>query len=138
MRGSTYRHLSSTTLIMGRIPFCASFGGAAAREPSPRNTGPSSVLTSWAASRMVKGRTRTATVIDEAPSSTAMMMQDGDDRKGAHATEDGAERECLQMERSGINGSNRGLLDVEVWCSGGDDDLLLNRPNPVSGCRVGL
>lgn len=62
---------------MERIPFCESFGGAEARDPSPRNTGPSSVLTNCAASRIVKGRTRTTTVMDEALSSTAMASVEG-------------------------------------------------------------
>jgi len=59
---------------MDRKPFCDSLGGAATSEPSPRKTGPSSVLTTCAASRMVKGRTRTDTVIEEAPAST--MLED--------------------------------------------------------------
>lgn len=41
--------------------------GAAASEPSPRNSVESSVLVSCAASRIVKGRTRTVTEMDEAP-----------------------------------------------------------------------
>lgn len=45
-RGSsdaTYKHLSSTTLMTDRRPFEASFGvGAAASEPSPKKTVPSS------------------------------------------------------------------------------------------------
>lgn len=41
--------------------------GAAASEPSPRNSVDSSVFVSWAASRMVNGRTRTVTEMDEAP-----------------------------------------------------------------------
>lgn len=68
-----YKHLSSTTLITGLIPFGASFGvvddivGAApASEPSPRKSGPSSHFVSCAASRIVNGRTRTVTDIDEA------------------------------------------------------------------------
>ena len=43
---STYKLRSSTTLITDRIPRWFSFGvGAAAREPSPRNTVLSSFLT---------------------------------------------------------------------------------------------
>lgn len=62
------------TLTMDRIPFWFSLGvGTPARDPSPRNRGLSSVLASWAASRIVKGLTRTATVIEEAPSEEAMM-----------------------------------------------------------------
>ena len=39
----TYKHLSSTTLMTGRIPFPPSFGvGTPASEPSPRNVTPSS------------------------------------------------------------------------------------------------
>ena len=54
--------------MIDRSPFCASFGvWVAAREPSPRNRGPSSDLLSCAASLIVNGRTRTATEIDEAP-----------------------------------------------------------------------
>ena len=46
------------TFITGRIPFTASFGaGSAASDPSPRNNGPSAHFVSWAASRMVNGRT---------------------------------------------------------------------------------
>ena len=41
--------------------------GAAAREPSPRNSVESSVLVSCAASRIVNGRTRTVTEMDDAP-----------------------------------------------------------------------
>jgi len=59
--------------MIGLKPFCEILGGAEAREPSPRNKGPSSVLTSCAASRMVKGRTRTATVMELAPSAGAMV-----------------------------------------------------------------
>jgi len=76
---STYRHLSSTTLIIGLMPFWPSFGvGAAARDPSPRKRGPSSHFVSCAASRIVKGRTRTATVMEEAPSDRAVaILNDG-------------------------------------------------------------
>lgn len=71
----TYKHLSSTTLMIDRRPFLDSFGvGAAAREPSPRKIVESSHFVSCAASRMVKGRTRTVTEIDEAPSETAMIL----------------------------------------------------------------
>jgi hypothetical protein len=66
---ATYRHFSSRTLITGRIPLELSLGvGAAASEPSPRNNAWSSHLDSCAASRMVKGRTRTVTEMDDAPS----------------------------------------------------------------------
>lgn len=42
-----YKHFSSTTLITLRMPFEPSLGvGTAAREPSPRNKGPSSDLES--------------------------------------------------------------------------------------------
>jgi hypothetical protein len=63
----THKHLSSTTLMTGLIPLCASLGalGTPARDPSPRNKGVSSHLESWAASRMVKGRTLTVTEIDD-------------------------------------------------------------------------
>lgn len=74
-----YRHRSSTTLIMFRRPRWCNFGmGAAASDPSPKNSVPSSLLTlpgvsgfvqsiscgsrrtySCAASLIVKGRTRT-------------------------------------------------------------------------------
>lgn len=86
----TYRQRSSTTLMTFRIPrWCSLGAGAPASEPSPRKTVPSSVLCleihvsinasrwnhskkAWeayicAASRMVKGRTRTATVMDDCP-----------------------------------------------------------------------
>lgn len=74
-RTCTHRHLSSTTLITDRRPFCANFGvGTAASEPSPRKNGPSSHLVSWAASRMVKGRTRTVTEIEDAPPSVLIVV----------------------------------------------------------------
>lgn len=82
------------------MPLCLSLGvGTPANEPSPRNTVPSSVRCSCAASLIVKGRTRTggvsiyvyvvaprldskvrcsgylpATVIDEAPGSGIDML----------------------------------------------------------------
>jgi len=69
----THKHLSSTTLMMGRSPFLLSFGvGAAASEPSPKNIVESSDFVNWAASRIVKGRTRTVTEMDEAPSEMAI------------------------------------------------------------------
>lgn len=59
---------------MDRIPFWLSFGvGAPAREPSPRNSGPSSHRVIWAASLIVNGRTLTVTLIEEAPSEAAML-----------------------------------------------------------------
>lgn len=71
----TYRHLSSTTLMMDLRPFFDSFGvGAAAREPSPRKMVESSHFVSCAASRIVNGRTRTVTEMEEAPSVTAMVL----------------------------------------------------------------
>lgn len=71
---STYKHFSSTTLMTGLSPFCANFGvDAAAKEPSPRNNGPSSHFASCAASRIVNGRTRTVTEMDDAPSAAAAM-----------------------------------------------------------------
>lgn len=54
--------------MTGRMPLELRRGvGAAASEPSPRNNVESSVLVSCAASRIVNGRTRTVTEIDEAP-----------------------------------------------------------------------
>lgn len=74
MRINTHKHRSSMTFTMERIPFWLSFGaGAPARDPSPRNRGPSSDLVICAASLIVKGRTRTATLIEEAPSEAAMV-----------------------------------------------------------------
>lgn len=62
----TYRHLSSMTFTIDRRPFWFSFGvGAPAREPSPRNSGPSSHFVICAASLIVNGLTLTATVIEE-------------------------------------------------------------------------
>lgn len=59
---------------MGLSPFLDSFGvGAAARDPSPRKMVESSHLVNCAASRMVNGRTRTVTEIDDAPSEMAMV-----------------------------------------------------------------
>lgn len=66
---SPYKHRSSTILITGRMPFWCNFGvGAAAREPSPRKSVWSSHLANCAASRIVKGRTRTVTEMEDAPS----------------------------------------------------------------------
>jgi hypothetical protein len=57
------------------MPFWLSFGvGAPAKEPSPRKSGPSSHFEICAASRIVKGLTRTATVIDEASLEIAMVF----------------------------------------------------------------
>ena len=61
------------------IPLGASFGiedigAAAASEPSPRKSGPSSHFVSWAASRIVKGRTRTVTAIEEAEEGELLSM----------------------------------------------------------------
>lgn len=59
--------------MIERRPFWESFGvGAAAREPSPRKRVESSHFVNCAASLMVKGRTLTATEIEEAPSEAAM------------------------------------------------------------------
>jgi hypothetical protein len=80
-----YKHLSSTTLMIERKPFWESFGvGAAASEPSPKKRVPSSIFASEAASRIVKGRTRTATEMEEAPSSlaiAALRMQAKDENR---------------------------------------------------------
>lgn len=47
-----HRHLSSTTFKTGRIPLDASLGvGAPARDPSPKNSGPSGIWANCAASR---------------------------------------------------------------------------------------
>ena len=60
--------------MIERRPFWDSFGvGAAAREPSPRNSVESSHFVNCAASLMVNGRTLTATEIEEAPSEAAIM-----------------------------------------------------------------
>ena len=65
------------TLITDRMPFCDSFGvGAAAREPSPRNKGPSSHFVNWAASLIVNGLTRTVTEIEDAPAEAAIVCYD--------------------------------------------------------------
>jgi hypothetical protein len=71
--------------MMDRRPFDDSFGGAAAREPSPRNIGPSSVFTSCAASRIVNGRTRTETVMDEASEAMMGKRQNDSRRKTANS-----------------------------------------------------
>lgn len=70
---------------MVRMPFCDSLGVAATRDPSPRKTGPSSVLLNCEASRIVKGRTRTATVIEAAPSSAMVFVG----RKESHFSVEG-------------------------------------------------
>jgi hypothetical protein len=63
-----YKHFSSITLITGRMPFELILGvGRPASEPSPRNSVWSSLLVTCAASRMVKGRTRTVTEMEDAP-----------------------------------------------------------------------
>jgi hypothetical protein len=72
---SPYRHFSSSTLITGRMPFELSFGvGIPAREPSPRNSAWSSHFDNCAASRMVNGRTRTVTEMDDAPSAAIVAL----------------------------------------------------------------
>jgi hypothetical protein len=77
-REMPYKHFSSITFITGRMPFELSFGvGAAASDPSPRNKVWSSLLVNWAASRIVNGRTRTVTEMDDAPS--AAMIELGED-----------------------------------------------------------
>jgi len=71
----TYKHLSSTTLITERRPFCESLTvGAAASEPSPRKVVVSSHRVNWAASRIVNGRTLTVTEIEEAPSEAVIVV----------------------------------------------------------------
>jgi hypothetical protein len=73
--GCSYRHFSSRTLITGLMPFELSVGlGAAAKEPSPKNNAWSSHLDNCAASRIVNGRTRTVTEMEDAPS-WAMVAQ---------------------------------------------------------------
>lgn len=57
--------------------------GAAASDPSPKNKVESSVLVSCAASRIVNGRTRTATVIEEALSSVAMLAKEAEWKCGS-------------------------------------------------------
>lgn len=49
--------------------------GTDAKEPSPKNNVESSVFVSCAASRIVNGRTRTATVIEDALSSVAILAE---------------------------------------------------------------
>ena len=55
------------TLTIDLIPFWLSLGveAAAAKDPSPRKSGPSSHFVIWAASRKVNGRTRIATEMDD-------------------------------------------------------------------------
>lgn len=66
--GGPHRHFSSKTLMTGRMPLEFNLGvGIPASEPSPRNSVWSSVLVNCAASRIVNGRTRTVTEIDDAP-----------------------------------------------------------------------
>jgi len=73
----TYKHLSSTTLITDRNPFCDNFGvGALASDPSPKNRGPSSHFVICAASRIVKGLTRTVTEIEFAAPLPASISMD--------------------------------------------------------------
>lgn len=71
---SAYKHFSSITLMTGRIPLEWSLGvGAAANEPSPRKSVWSSHFANCAASRMVNGRTRTVTEMDDAPSAAMVV-----------------------------------------------------------------
>lgn len=61
--------------MMGRKPFLDNFGvGTAAKEPSPRKIVESSHFVNCAASRMVNGRTRTVTEMEEAPSDIAILL----------------------------------------------------------------
>lgn len=63
--------------MTGLMPFCEYLGvGAPANEPSPKNSGPSSVLVNCAASLIVKGRTRTVTEMLEDPSLIAIIALD--------------------------------------------------------------
>lgn len=78
MLESSYKHFSSKTLITGLMPLELSLGvGAAAREPSPKNNAWSSHLDNCAASRMVNGRTRTVTEIEDAPSLAMIVLNWG-------------------------------------------------------------
>lgn len=97
LQGLSHRHFSSTTLMTGRIPFCFMCGaGADAREPSPRNIGPSSERVNCAASRMVKGRTRTVTWMLEAPSTPATtMFVDEDEPGSSQLGEEQCRAECV-------------------------------------------
>jgi hypothetical protein len=53
--------------MTGRMPLWSFGAGKPASEPSPRNSVWSSFRVTWAASRMVKGRTRTVTEMEDAP-----------------------------------------------------------------------
>lgn len=111
--GLTYKHLSSTTLIIGLIPFWPTFGvGAAARDPSPRKSGPSSHFVSCAASRIVKGRTRTATVMEEAPSDEAVAILDVELVAQVQIRARFQHSVCGDV--NGIN-SSRVIDQVELW-----------------------
>jgi len=62
-------------LMTERRPLECSLGvGAAANDPSPRKSVWSSHFANWAASRMVKGRTRTVTEMDDAPSAAMVVL----------------------------------------------------------------
>jgi len=72
----SYKHLSSMILITERSPLLCNFGvGAAAIEPSPKKSGWSSHRANWAASRIVKGRTRTVTEMEDAPLAAAIAAR---------------------------------------------------------------
>jgi hypothetical protein len=61
--------------MTGRMPLELRRGvGAAASEPSPRKSVWSSLLVNCAASRMVNGRTRTVTEMDDAPALAMMAL----------------------------------------------------------------
>ena len=62
--------------MTGLMPLELSFGvGAAAREPSPKKSAWSSHLDNCAASRIVNGRTRTVTEIEDAPSVAMVALE---------------------------------------------------------------
>jgi hypothetical protein len=62
--------------MTGLMPLELSLGvGAAAKEPSPKNNAWSSHLDNCAASRMVNGRTRTVTEIEDAPSLAMILLE---------------------------------------------------------------
>lgn len=64
--------------MTGLMPLELSRGvGAAAREPSPRKRAWSSHFDNCAASRMVNGRTRTVTEMDDAPSAAMVALELG-------------------------------------------------------------
>jgi hypothetical protein len=116
MLGCSYRHFSSRTLITGLMPFELSLGvGAAAKEPSPKNNAWSSHLDNCAASRMVNGRTRTVTEMEDAPSWAMVALKRGAEK----VSRDTAQALAVQNAEAQSEGVSLRLVVL-------DDDVALS------------